>query len=222
MSELLSEKISSDKIKDIQNKIDAYGVCKNSKFFGKDEKFDLSSISYNDFVFYCGLNKTKYEEKKKNFYYFIDGFKFLLFTVYFGGISAFFSDDKYFNQLIRVGIYTTASYIVFIMILKGFLNRENERIAVIKYIESILECWFNILEHIVDEIFLLEINSENYTSVEQYAFSNEREPKIKRVNITNYENEDYRSLVPPTEPQKNDNFQEFKEANNLQVFESPK
>ena len=80
----------------------------------------------------------------------------------------------------------------------------------------------NILEHIVDEIFLLEINSENYTSVEQYAFSNEREPKIKRVNITNYENEDYRSLVPPTEPQKNDYFREFKEANNLQVFESPK
>lgn len=78
----------------------------------------------------------------------------------------------------------------------------------------------NILENIAEEILLLEENSEDYMSVNQYSFSLEERPKIKKVNVTNYENEDYSSLIPPSEPQENDFFREFKKNNNLQIFKS--
>ncbi len=78
----------------------------------------------------------------------------------------------------------------------------------------------NMLENIAQEILLLEVNSEDYMSVNQYSFSNEKDPKIKKVNLTNYENEDYNSLIPPSEPQENDYFREFKKVNNLQIFKS--
>lgn len=78
----------------------------------------------------------------------------------------------------------------------------------------------NMLENIAKEILLLEVNSEDYMSVNQYSFSNEKDPKIKKVNVTNYENEDYNSLIPPSEPQENDYFREPKKVSNLQIFKS--
>lgn len=40
------------------------------------------------------------------------------------------------------------------------------------------------------------------------------------INVTNYKNEDYSRLIPPSEPQDNDFFGEFKKINNLQIFKS--
>ena len=44
----------------------------------------------------------------------------------------------------------------------------------------------NILENIAEEILLLEENSEDYMSVIQYSFSLEKDPKIIKVNVSNY------------------------------------
>ncbi len=58
--------------------------------------------------------------------------------------------------------------------LKNYINRDTRLTPV----ESFFK---NILENIAEEILLLEENSENYMSVNQYSFSLEEGQKIKRL-----------------------------------------
>lgn len=87
--------------------------------------------------------------------------------------------------------------------LKNYIDRNTGLTSV----ESFFK---NILENIAEEILLLEESSDDYMSVNQYSFSLKKDPKIIKVNVTNYENEDYRSLIPPSKPQDNDFFWNLK------------
>lgn len=81
----------------------------------------------------------------------------------------------------------------------------------------------NILEVIAEEIYLLETNYEEYSSVSQYGFSDDIINTIEVANVANKEIEEGywgwgSSNEEEEESEESDIFKEYKLRNNLRVF----